>query len=288
MVLMTDLWDEHGVNEVNLVRTSTSAPNVSISNAIPVSFPPPNEVAYTPAPPPVMRQHPGYPQLTPTPSYGQPPSRQMYGQPPQMPHPHQQMQPQMPHHQQMHSQQPQMSHHVMPHQNMQPQFPPPGQYAVGHAHVGQPPHPAPAPGMFTRNLIGSLSVNAFKLEDEKGTLGIWFILQDLSVRTEGAFRYVFALLYSLASPLLTPPRSLKWSFVDVGDKSSPGVQLNQGRANVLATCYSDCFTVYSAKKFPGVIESTALSKKFAAQGIKIPIRKDTKGIVNADEYEDDD
>ena len=44
-------------------------------------------------------------------------------------------------------------------------------------------------GMFTRNLIGSLCVNAFKLTDPENQLGVWFILQDLSVRTEGNFRY---------------------------------------------------------------------------------------------------
>lgn len=43
-------------------------------------------------------------------------------------------------------------------------------------------------GMFTRNLIGSLSTNAFQLADPENRLGIWFILQDLSVRTEGSFR----------------------------------------------------------------------------------------------------
>ena len=51
------------------------------------------------------------------------------------------------------------------------------------------PRSAPS-GMFTRNLIGSLCVSAFKLSDPEQSLGIWFILQDLSVRTEGSFRYV--------------------------------------------------------------------------------------------------
>jgi hypothetical protein len=50
--------------------------------------------------------------------------------------------------------------------------------------------------------------------------------------------------------------------------------VNTGRAPVLASCFSEVFTVYSAKKFPGVVESTELSKCFATQGIKIPIRKD--------------
>lgn len=45
-----------------------------------------------------------------------------------------------------------------------------------------------AQGMFTRNLIGSLAASAFRLQDEREKIGIWFILQDLSVRTEGQFR----------------------------------------------------------------------------------------------------
>lgn len=61
--------------------------------------------------------------------------------------------------------------------------------------------------------------------------------------------------------------------------------MNQGKAPVLASVFSDVFQVYSAKKFPGVCESTALSKCFATQGIKIPIRKEGKGNNDA---EDDD
>lgn len=65
------------------------------------------------------------------------------------------------------------------------------------------------------------------------------------------------------------------NFVDVGEEmSNGGLGLNKGKANVLATAFSETFQVYSAKKFPGVIESTPLSKSFASQGIKIPIRKD--------------
>ena len=71
------------------------------------------------------------------------------------------------------------------------------------------------------------------------------------------------------------------NFIDVG---SAGGELNKGRAPVLAYVFSDKFQVYSAKKFPGVIESTPLSKCFAAQGIKIPIRKDLK----MEEVEPDD
>lgn len=52
------------------------------------------------------------------------------------------------------------------------------------------------------------------------------------------------------------------NFVNVGD----GAGLNTGVAPVLASAFSEVFQVYSAKKFPGVIESTPLSKCFATQG----------------------
>lgn len=42
--------------------------------------------------------------------------------------------------------------------------------------------------MYTRNLIGSLTVNASLLDDTEQKTGFWFVLQDLSVRTEGWFR----------------------------------------------------------------------------------------------------
>jgi hypothetical protein len=50
------------------------------------------------------------------------------------------------------------------------------------------PAPHQPQGMFTRNLIGSLSASAFRLQDPDDMIGIWFVLQDLSVRTEGVFR----------------------------------------------------------------------------------------------------
>lgn len=139
------------------------------------------------------------------------------------------------------------------------------------------PIPA-ATGMFTRNLIGSLSASAFRLTDPNDKSGIWFVLQDLSVRTEGNFR-------------------LRFSFVNVGNTSktpngnapSQASVVNTGSAPILASCYSDVFTVYSAKKFPGVVESTPLSKCFATQGIKIPIRKDGPGKAgNRGEYDEDE
>ena len=102
---------------------------------------------------------------------------------------------------------------------------------------------------------------------------------------------------------------LRFSFVNVGVNSSQlpplgghpnsptnnglyTANINTGRAPILAQCFSEVFTVYSAKKFPGVVESTPLSKCFATQGIKIPIRKDgptePKGGKKGGDFDDED
>jgi len=269
-VLTVDLWNSDGNQEVNLVRHSNTSPAVSISAATTTAYPPPAErpvfgifnplqlAAYYRT----MGDHVSANQLAvqaglPPPGYAAPPTYQ----------------------QQSPSAQTSISN------GFSQQQPSPSyvQAATIPIHI-----PTPTAGMFTRNLIGSLAVNAFKLNDDQGKLGLWFVLQDLSVRTEGNFR-------------------LKCNFVDVGaHDGSSGVagsvgssaaamvggaagQLNTGKAPVLATTYSDTFQVYSAKKFPGVIESTPLSKAFAGQGIKIPIRKDgPKSIANAEEYANDE
>ena len=93
--------------------------------------------------------------------------------------------------------------------------------------------------------------------------------------------------------------------------------INESPSRVLAQTFSNPFTVFSAKKFPGMIgrsfhskkknastihryvmlivillppsESTPLSRAFARQGVKIPIRKDVaKGKKGEPAEEDDD
>ncbi|KAI9931442.1 hypothetical protein MW887_010017 [Aspergillus wentii] len=223
-VLTVDLWNADGTSEVNLVKHSASSP--SISTAMSSSYPPPPQ------------------NLSPTYPYAQ----SAYGQVGY------QMNSYYPGNPQLAYQNPYGANPQAPYY---PQY-----YPGGH----MPPNMSPAQpvsagpgGMFTRNLIGSLSASAFRLTDPDNKIGVWFILQDLSVRTEGSFR-------------------LKMSFVNVGTQSAETTNsapvINHGSAPVLASVFSEPFQVFSAKKFPGVIESTQLSKCFALQGIKIPIRKD--------------
>ncbi|KAI9863265.1 MAG: hypothetical protein M1824_000465 [Vezdaea acicularis] len=240
-VLTVDLWSADGNREVNLVRHSATSP--SISAATSSSYPPPPE----PSPQSAYYQPQQY--LN---QYGQPIGHHQNGYAPPPPP----------------SQPGYYNHGPISNGPMAPAAPMQSNgYSYPRPMTTMTAQPQGQPsGMFTRNLIGSLSASAFKLTDPDNKIGVWFILQDLSVRTEGSFR-------------------LKLNFVNVGS----GSQLNQGSAPVLASTYSDMFQVFSAKKFPGVIESTSLSKCFATQGIKIPIRKDgPKALSNREDYENDD
>ncbi|QDS67481.1 hypothetical protein FKW77_001053 [Venturia effusa] len=224
-VLLVDLWNSDGTQEVSLVRHSNTSPAISISAATTTPYPPPPERPYlgmlqpgelysyhmsggnvamyrNPGPPGYPQQHPGQPGQVQHPGYGATPS------------------------------------------------------------VPIPVMPMPSNGMFTKNLIGSLCANATRLNDTKGKPGYWFILQDL----------------------------LKLSFIDISPSEGSNEPVNKSKVPVLASTFTDIFQVYSAKKFPGVIESTELSKCFAGQGIKIPIRKDgnSKNQINVEEYENDE
>ena len=92
-------------------------------------------------------------------------------------------------------------------------------------------------GMFTRNLIGSLCVSAFKLTDPENRMGVWFVLQDLSVRTEGTFRSVSTPKppyprFPLSSILpFTPPLALRPRTAALTSFSQPQTKLRKRRPN---------------------------------------------------------
>lgn len=164
-VLTVDLWNAEGDREVNLVRHSATSP--SISTATSSSYPPPPQ-----------NVQPSYPPYAQTP-YGQP-----AGYPPMSPYYNTNAQLGYQNPYGPTGQQAPPYYSPIPGANYFPQ-------GTAHQPMQSPmqPHiPAGAVGMFTRNLIGSLSASAFRLTDPDNKIGVWFILQDLSVRTEGSFR----------------------------------------------------------------------------------------------------
>lgn len=109
---------------------------------------------------------------------------------------------------------------------------------------------------YTRTLVGPLCANASKLSDEHRKPGIFFLFQDLSIRTEGAF-------------------CLRIRLMNVGDTPAPepgAIKVHGEVSPVLAQAFTEPFTVYSAKRFPGVPDTTALSIAFGNQGQKLPLR----------------
>lgn len=115
----------------------------------------------------------------------------------------------------------------------------------------------------------------------------YFIFPDLSVRHEGKYRLSFALYEELKDP----------KDMDADDRQT--VEIHP-RPNVDAhvshrlEVKSSPFTVFSAKKFPGLTESTALSRMVAEQGCRVRIRRDVrmrrrenKSSKDWDEYDEE-
>ncbi|PIA14014.1 hypothetical protein COEREDRAFT_23566, partial [Coemansia reversa NRRL 1564] len=92
-------------------------------------------------------------------------------------------------------------------------------------------------------MAGTMVSPLHTLRDMADTQGAYFVFSDLSVRMEGSFRLRFDLF------------EIKGATV-------------YNRASVT----SENFFVYSPKRFPGMMESTQLSRLFAEQGLRIRIR----------------
>ncbi|KAK0190645.1 velvet factor [Armillaria mellea] len=108
---------------------------------------------------------------------------------------------------------------------------------------------------YTRTLVGPLSANATRLMDAHRQPGIFFLFQDLSVRTEGTFRLRLRLMNVGAPP--------------APEAGASGVHTSM--SPVLAQTFTEPFTVFSAKRFPGVPDMTVLSIALGNQGQKLPL-----------------
>ncbi|KZT06394.1 uncharacterized protein LAESUDRAFT_175547 [Laetiporus sulphureus 93-53] len=140
------------------------------------------------------------------------------------------------------------------------QQPPPGSHYHDAQYAQEPTPPSNMPPLprhtYTRTLVGPLSANACSLVDEHRKPGIFFLFQDLSVRTEGTFR-------------------LRLRLMNVGAPPAPegrASRIHTGVSPVLAQTFTEPFVVFSAKRFPGVPDTTALSIALGSQGQKLPLR----------------
>ena len=96
----------------------------------------------------------------------------------------------------------------------------------------------------TRYTSGSCVSCLYHLKDIDGSHQGFFVFPDLSIRVEGRYRLKLCLFETIGHSV-----------------------------HHCKSIYSDPFHVYTAKRFPGMEESTRLSKSFAEQGLKVRVRK---------------
>ncbi|EGS19580.1 uncharacterized protein CTHT_0040580 [Thermochaetoides thermophila DSM 1495] len=101
------------------------------------------------------------------------------------------------------------------------------------------------------DLTGTLVSSLYSLKDTDNTQGGFFVFGDLSVRRVGTYRLLF-MLYEL--------------------------RLADKECWLLSRTVSDPFIVYATKSFPGLAESTFLTRSFSDQGVRLRLRKDSRSV----------
>jgi hypothetical protein len=102
-----------------------------------------------------------------------------------------------------------------------------------------------------RRLMGTLTSCPFTGHDEHGRGGVFFPFPDLSCRTPGRYRLRFALV--VPDPVANRSSRPSCPFESI--------------------VFSDVFEVYTAKDFPGMRASSALTRSLRDQGCLISIKK---------------
>ncbi|KAL8718471.1 MAG: hypothetical protein Q9225_004402 [Loekoesia sp. 1 TL-2023] len=99
-------------------------------------------------------------------------------------------------------------------------------------------------------LSGTLVSSLHRLKDVDNSDGGFFVFGDLSVKVEGDYRLRFSLFEMLKTEVV-----------------------------YIKSIVSAPFTVFSSKAFPGMSESTFLSRSFGDQGVRLRIRKEPRTLL---------
>ncbi|KAJ3138658.1 hypothetical protein HDU90_001101 [Geranomyces variabilis] len=120
-------------------------------------------------------------------------------------------------------------------------------------------------GGYMNALTGCLVSSAYSLQNLEGRHGVYFMFGDLSVRVDGRFSLVFKLCnIASAESSAVPPQHF----------------VSNDITTVITQAHSLPFIVYPAKEFPGMLESTPLTRCFALQGIRLPVRGERRKANN--------
>ncbi|CAK7216714.1 hypothetical protein SEUCBS140593_002964 [Sporothrix eucalyptigena] len=99
-------------------------------------------------------------------------------------------------------------------------------------------------------LIGTVVSSLHRLKDTDNQDGGFFVFGDLSCKVEGKFRLLFTLY-----------------------------QMQKMECIHITSIVSDTFQVYPTKSFPGLAESTFLTRSFSDQGVRLRLRKDSRSMT---------
>lgn len=127
-------------------------------------------------------------------------------------------------------------------------------------------HTSPHPPVLTGVAVASTAYL------ERPNKAGYFIFPDLSVRHEGWYRLKFSLFEAVKHP---EDADLDREFRLPSDSSNTDIVQHQSMANRMEV-QSIPFQVFSAKKFPGLDESTEISKLVAEQGCRVRIRREIR------------
>lgn len=105
-------------------------------------------------------------------------------------------------------------------------------------------------GTLGNALAGTLVSSLHRLKDSENNDGAFFVWGDISVKIEGTFRLQFN-LYEMRNNACSHRGSVE----------------------------SDIFRVYSAKRFPGMAESTFLTRAISEQGVRLRLRKEPRTLL---------
>lgn len=106
------------------------------------------------------------------------------------------------------------------------------------------------PSSVGASLTGTLVSSLHRLKDTDNNDGAFFVFGDLSVKIEGRYHLQFSLH-----------------------------EIRNDHAFFLRSIWSDSFIVHSTKTFPGMKESTFLTRTFSDQGVRLRLRKEPRSLL---------
>lgn len=130
---------------------------------------------------------------------------------------------------------------------------------MAHGRVQTPAANAPP-------VLSGMPVAGMAYLDRPNEAG-YFLFPDLSVRHEGRYRLTFALYEETKEDKDKD---------QVSPEDPPTDECPNGSFDYRMSVQCSDFTAYSAKKFPGLTESTPLSRMVAEQGCRVRIRRDVR------------